>query len=98
METILTALENFGIGGLFAGALIWFMWYRETKTIPALMEQVSRELQAERALCQRWHEENLKDHQALMEGQKEIHHAVQELQQHLRLDQALMEQRQQPRP
>jgi hypothetical protein len=87
VDTILTALENFGIGGLFAGALIWFMWYRETKTIPALMEQVSKELQAERALCQRWHEENLKDHQALMEGQKDIHHAVREVQEHLRLEQ-----------
>ena len=86
MDTMLPALEHFGIGGLFAGALIWFMWYRETKTIPALMEQVSKELQAERALCQRWHEENLKDHHALMDGQKDIHQAVRELQHHLRLE------------
>jgi hypothetical protein len=92
MDTILPALEHFGIGGLFAAALVWFMWYRETKTIPALMEQVSKELQAERALCQRWHEENLKDHHALMEGQKEIHLAVREVQQNLRLDQALLDQ------
>lgn len=37
MNELITALATNGIGLVCAAAVLWFAWYRETKTIPTLM-------------------------------------------------------------
>lgn len=36
-NTLLTAIFTNGIGAVCAAAVLWFAWYRETKTIPQMM-------------------------------------------------------------
>lgn len=36
-NTLLTALVTNGVGGVCAAAVLWFAYYRETRTIPELM-------------------------------------------------------------
>lgn len=44
MDTILTGLLNFGVGGAMAGAVVWFVYHTLTKTIPELAALHRQEL------------------------------------------------------
>lgn len=41
-NTLLTAIATNGIGAACAAAVLWFAWFRETKTIPAMMDTFTR--------------------------------------------------------
>lgn len=43
MDTLLTALLQFGIGGAMAAAVISYLWWLSTKTIPQLIEQTEKD-------------------------------------------------------
>jgi hypothetical protein len=38
LNTLVTALVTNGIGAVCCAVILWFMYYRETKTIPGLMQ------------------------------------------------------------
>ena len=45
MNTLVTAIFTNGIGVVCAAAVLWFAYYRETKTIPLMMQTFDRSLQ-----------------------------------------------------
>jgi gas vesicle protein len=45
-NTLITALVTNGIGAVCAAAVLWFAWYRETRTIPAMMKTFADSMQA----------------------------------------------------
>lgn len=61
MDSITSALLNFGIGGVMAAAVVFMVWHNTAKTIPSLMQEVSegreRFLMSLRELEQNCHEE-----------------------------------------
>jgi hypothetical protein len=115
---LVTAIATNGIGLICAAAVLWFAYYRETRTIPDMMrtftasmerantsfehrnqgvlETFALAIKDERQTCERWHIENLKQHdqqrdrmdQMLLE-QKENRHLIRELSHQLGLRQAL---------
>ena len=65
-NTLLTAILTNGIGAACAAAVLYLSWYRETKTLPSLVDaftktndkalQVYSDIsKEERTTCQRWH-------------------------------------------
>jgi hypothetical protein len=59
MEAILAALVNLGLGGLMGAALIWFLHYLVTRTLPEMTRCFREEVHGERDL-------RLKEHQAML--------------------------------
>ncbi len=103
-NTLLTAIFTNGIGATCAAAVLWFSWYRETRTIPDLMKSFSTVnekalttfadmLREERTVCQKWHEENRERLDQLMLEQKEHRHWLRDLAHQLGVKQALEEER-----
>jgi len=82
MDAITQGLLNFGIGGAMAAAVLWWAWYRETKTLPALMDLFRDEMGKERAQCERYHQDGIQQH-------RETRHAVNNLRQELLLARAM---------
>lgn len=48
MDNIIAALLNYGIGGVMAGAILWFTRYILTNTIPGLTAEFRATLEAQR--------------------------------------------------
>jgi len=53
VNEILTILINNGIGVACAAAVLWFAWYRETKTIPAILSRYDAVLKTFEEMHQR---------------------------------------------
>src|SRR2546423_1482000 len=47
IEAIVSGLVNLGFGGLVVGALIWFLYYLVTKTLPSMEAAASRQAVAQ---------------------------------------------------
>lgn len=95
---LLTALATNSIGAACAAAVLWFAYYRETKTLPALMQTFTdahlanvasfegrtdklldtfaNVMREERAVCQKWHEENRQGLSQLLAEVKEQRHLI----------------------
>jgi hypothetical protein len=87
---LITALATNGIGAVCAAAVLWLAWFRETKTIPKMMETFSEVQQKamdtatalareERQVCQKWHEENRANLIGLLEEMRENKHFLRDL-------------------
>ena len=103
-NTLLTAIFTNGIGAVCAAAVLWFSYYRETRTIPDLMKSFGEAnekalttfaemLREERMVCQKWHEENRQRLDMLILEQKENRHWLRDMAQQLGIKQALEEER-----
>ena len=44
MDAILSAFLNFGVGGVMAGAVVWFLYTITQSTIPAILKKHQEEL------------------------------------------------------
>lgn len=113
VDQFVTILANNGIGVVCAIAVLWLAWYRETKTLPALMatfakiqddvqiqfnDRNSKSLDTfsilvreERQIYQRWHEENLRRLEKLLDEGKDQRHLVRNLAHQLGLQQAVQQ-------
>lgn len=96
-----TAIVTNGIGAVCAAAVLWFAYYRETRTIPQMMAAFTTSLTAaqaafearnnrvidtfadqmsqERAVCQKWHEENRQKSEQILLETKENRHLIRDL-------------------
>lgn len=59
LESLITMIATNGIGAVCAGAMLWFMYFQQTKTIPAMLETFKQEMKEERAISEKRHTENL---------------------------------------
>lgn len=91
MDSILSALLNFGIGGLMAAGVLWLLWYRETITLPRLLERFTAELREERSACERRHAEGMGGHALVLGEVRETRDAVKSLHDEVRLHRALVD-------
>lgn len=57
-NTMVNVLVTNGVGVVCAGAMLWLSWYRETVSIPKIMDTMLTLVREERTVCQKWHEEN----------------------------------------
>ncbi len=48
MDQLITALTQFGIGGLMAAVMAWFLWHLVAKTIPEMTAKHSADLLEQR--------------------------------------------------
>ena len=108
-NALLTAVLTNGIGAACAAAVLYLSWYRETKTLPALVDSFTKTHEKallvftdiskeERAVCQKWHENNLAQHkenrdvnQQVMAELKEQRHLLYNLLNQLGLKKAVEE-------
>jgi hypothetical protein len=76
MDGILSGLINLGLGGLMAAALIWFLYYLVSRTLPEMTRLFRKEILAERKLRFREHQALLQMMDLLAKQQQEQHEAL----------------------
>lgn len=103
-NALITAIMTNGIGGVCAAAVLWFAYYRETKTIPKMLDtfqgmqakaietfaQLTRE---ERAIYQIWHNENRARLDQLVIEARETRHYLRDMAHAMGLKRAVDEER-----
>lgn len=104
METILSELGHYGLAGVLVAVLVLFMWLRETRTLPKIIDTFRaeiaeeralfrKELAAERQVCERRHRQVLDAvadaRECDLDAHKETRHKIANVQQELTLARAL---------
>ena len=93
MDQFVQLITQLGFGGLMAVVIAWLVWYRETKSIPQMMELFSKEIQAERECSSRRDEDTRKmyldTHTQQLEQHKETRHLVANLRHEVDMQKAI---------
>jgi len=76
MNGILSGLINLGLGGLMGAALVWFLHYLVTRTLPETSRVFREEVSMERDLRYREHQTLLQVMERLAKQQNEEHEAL----------------------
>ncbi len=72
-DAAINILVQNGLTGVLIGAVLVYVWYRETKTIPKMIDVFKEEMHAERARCDKHHEEMLLRVEHVKEDGRRLH-------------------------
>lgn len=98
MEDFVKIAVNNGIGFTCAIFVMWVSWYRETKTLPKILDNFTQLTREERSNYQRWHEENRDRLDRIIADQREQRHYSKNLAHLIGMKQAMDEEMRKEKP